>query len=234
MEQAGKRWDNSYFSGLMRFHREGKKVIPISIGILGGVNALFPLLTFYGLYTYLTVALISLLLLILILQFFRVPERHTPLSDTDIIAPADGSIVAHEEVEEDEYFQDRRLKLSIFMSPLVPHINWYPISGTVRYFRYHPGRYLIAWHPKASAENECTTVVMERDDGTPILIRQIAGALARRISWYCQEEERGEQGEELGFIKFGSRVDVFLPVNANVHVKMNDGVTGSETILATV
>ncbi|MFB6258062.1 MAG: phosphatidylserine decarboxylase family protein [Flavobacteriales bacterium] len=218
----------------MRFHREGKKVIPISIGILLGVNILFPLLTTYERYAYLTLVLLSLIFLILILQFFRIPERHTPLSDTDIIAPADGSIVAHEEVEETEYFHDRRLKLSIFMSPLVPHINWCPVEGKVRFFRYHPGRYLIAWHPKASAENECTTVVLERNDGTPILCRQIAGAIARRISWYCEEEKQMQQGEELGFIKFGSRIDVFLPQSATVHVGMNDAVTGAETILASV
>lgn len=218
----------------MHFHSEGKKVIPISVGILVGVNVLFPLLTSYESYAYGTVILLSLILLALILQFFRVPVRHTPLSDTDIIAPADGSIVAHEEVQEDEYFHDRRLKLSIFMSPLVPHINWSPIEGRVRYFRYHPGRYLIAWHPKASDENECTTIVIERDDGTPILCRQIAGAIARRISWYCEEGDRIEQGGELGFIKFGSRVDVFLPLSSRVHVGMNDAITGSETILATV
>lgn len=218
----------------MRFHHEGKKVIPVSTGIIVGLNILFPLVTYYEPYVHVTLLIISLLLLISIFRFFRVPVRHTPLSDTDIIAPADGTIVAHEEVEEDEYFQDRRLKLSIFMSPLVPHINWCPISGTVRYFRYHPGRYLIAWHPKASDENECTTVVMERDDGIPILCRQIAGAVARRISWYCEEGGRVEQGEEFGFIKFGSRVDVFLPLTATVHVGLYDGVTGSESILATV
>lgn len=218
----------------MQFHREGKKTIPISVGILVGVNVLFPLLTSYESYAYGTVIILSLILLGLILQFFRVPVRHTPLSDTDIIAPADGSIVAHEEVEETEYFKDRRLKLSIFMSPLVPHINWCPIEGTVRYFKYHPGRYLIAWHPKASAENECTTIVIERDDGTPVLCRQIAGAIARRISWYCEEGDRVEQGGEMGFIKFGSRVDVFLPLSSRVHVGMNDTITGSETILATV
>lgn len=218
----------------MGFHREGKKLIPISIGILLAVNIIFPLLTAYSSYAYSMVSLLSLTLLALILQFFRVPIRHTPLSDTDIIAPADGSIVAHEEVEEDEYYHDKRLKLSIFMSPLVPHINWYPISGNVRYFRYHPGRYLIAWHPKASAENECTTIAMEREDGTPILCRQIAGALARRISWYCEKEQTVKQGNEMGFIKFGSRVDVFLPLSATVHVEMNDDVTGSETVLASV
>lgn len=209
-------------------------MIPLSVGIVLGVNIIFPFLTSYEAYAYWTVLLLSLLLLGLILQFFRVPLRHTPISDTDIIAPADGSIVAHEEVEETEYFNDRRLKLSIFMSPLVPHINWIPVEGMVRYFQYHPGRYLIAWHPKASAENECTTIVIERNDGTPILCRQIAGAIARRISWYCEEGQEVEQGKEMGFIKFGSRVDVFLPLSSTVHVALNDGVTGSETILATV
>lgn len=218
----------------MRFHSEGKKVIPVSAGIIVGANILFPILTSYERYVHVTLGVISFLLLLSILRFFRVPVRHTPYSDTDIIAPADGTIVAHEEVEEPEYFQDRRIKLSIFMSPLVPHINWCPVSGTVRYFRYHPGRYLIAWHPKASAENECTTIVMERDDGIPILCRQIAGAVARRISWYCEEGGRVEQGKEFGFIKFGSRVDVFLPLTATVHVGLHDGVTGSESILATV
>lgn len=218
----------------MRFHREGKKVIPVSVAIITGINLLFPLLTHYDRYVHITLHLLSLVFLFLILQFFRVPRRHTPLSDTDIIAPADGTIVAHEEVEENEYFHDKRLKLSIFMSPLVPHINWNPISGTVRYFKYHPGRYLVAWHPKASAENECTTVVVERDDGIPVMCRQIAGAVARRISCYCEEGERVEQGGELGFIKFGSRVDIFLPLTSTVHVDMHDMVTGSETILATV
>lgn len=178
------------------------------------------------------VFLFCLVLMVIVLQFFRNPARKTTINDNHIIAPADGKVVVIEEVEETEYFKDRRLQVSIFMSPLNVHVNRYPIFGTVKYVKYHKGLYLVAWHPKSSTENERTTIVVEHSGGQSILFRQIAGALARRIVYYCKEGGRAVQGGEFGFIKFGSRVDLFLPLSAKVKVELNDVVRGGETVIA--
>jgi phosphatidylserine decarboxylase len=178
---------------------------------------------------------LSLDVLIFILSFFRNPKRNTILNDDHVIAPADGKVVVIEEVEEPEYFKDKRIQLSIFMSPLNVHVNRYPISGTVDYVKYHPGQYLVAWHPKSSTENERTTIVVKNQKkNTAILFRQIAGALARRIVNYSKLFESAQQGSEFGFIKFGSRVDVFLPLNAQINVKINDAVKGGESVIAKI
>lgn len=175
---------------------------------------------------------VSIILFLLVLQFFRHPERNIEVRDSRLVyAPADGRIVAIEETEESEYLEDRRLLVSIFMSPLNVHVNRNPVGGEVKYVKHHPGKYLVASHPKSSTENERTTIVIDGDRGA-ILLRQIAGAVARRIVTYLEPGRRVEQGEELGFIKFGSRVDVFLPLNAEVLVKIEDRVKGNKTVLA--
>ena len=149
-----------------------------------------------------------------------------------IVAPSDGKVVVIEEIEETEFFHDRRIQLSIFMSPLNVHAQWFPIPGIVRYFKYHPGKYLVAWHPKSSTENERTTIVIESDTGKQVMFRQIAGAVARRIVCYAKEGDVAKQGENCGFIKFGSRIDVIVPIDATIRVNMEDKTVGSETILA--
>lgn len=174
----------------------------------------------------------SLVLFGLIVQFFRVPNRQLTLSDRQVIAPADGTVVVIEETDESEYFKARRRQISIFMSPLNVHVNRNPVSGIVRYFKYYPGKYLVAWHPKSSTENERTTVVIETANGVEVLFRQIAGAVARRIRWYVKENQPVEQGQEMGFIKFGSRVDVFIPLDAEVKVNIGDRMKGGVTVLA--
>ncbi|MCH2217896.1 MAG: phosphatidylserine decarboxylase family protein, partial [Flavobacteriales bacterium] len=173
-----------------------------------------------------------LALLILILQFFRNPRRKTEINTNHIIAPVDGKVVVIEEVEEPEYFQDRRIQVSIFMSPINVHVTRYALSGIVKYSKYHPGKYLVAWHPKASTENERTTIVVENKIFGGILYRQIAGALAKRIVNYAVEGEEVVQGEDAGFIKFGSRVDVYLPLGTSINVKIGDKVKGGTQVIA--
>ena len=180
----------------------------------------------------LLLALASFVLFILVVQFFRIPNRLLTTGETQVIAPADGTIVVIEETEEGEYFKARRRQISIFMSPLNVHVNRNPVSGIVRYFKYYPGKYLVAWHPKSSTENERTTVVIESASGAKVLMRQIAGAVARRIIWYVKEGQPVEQGQEMGFIKFGSRVDVYLPLDAEIRVKIGDRTKGGVTVLA--
>jgi phosphatidylserine decarboxylase len=172
-------------------------------------------------------------MVVLVVQFFRNPTRSTVVNPMHVIAPADGKMVIIEDVEEPEYFKGKRLQLSIFMSPLNVHVNRNPVTGTVKFFKYHPGKYLVAWHPKSSTLNERTTVVVENETGIPVLYRQIAGAVARRIRWYIKEGDPVVQGQEYGFIKFGSRIDIFLPVGTKVNVNINDKVRGGETVLAT-
>jgi phosphatidylserine decarboxylase len=172
-----------------------------------------------------------LLLYLTILQFFRHPNRNIPIGENLIIAPADGKVVVIEEVVESEYFKDKRRQVSIFMSPINVHVNRYPVSGRVVYQKYHPGKYLVAWHPKSSTENERTTVVVESAKGS-ILFRQIAGALAKRIVCYAKEDSEAKMGAEYGFIKFGSRIDLFLPLDAKICVEMNQKTVGGETIVA--
>jgi phosphatidylserine decarboxylase len=173
-----------------------------------------------------------LLLFILILQFFRNPKRNTVQNLNQIIAPVDGKVVVIEEVEEKEYFKDKRKQISIFMSPINVHVTRYPISGTVNYSKYHPGKYLVAWHPKSSEENERTTIVVENNTTGEILYRQIAGAVARRIVNYAKKDTKVVQGTDAGFIKFGSRVDIFLLLDMKVNVTLNEKAKGGETVIA--
>ena len=174
----------------------------------------------------------SIVIFFLIVQFFRVPTREVRQSDREIVAPCDGKVVVIEEVVETEYFKGPRRQISIFMSPLNVHVNWNPISGVIQYFKYHPGLYLVAWHPKSSTENERTTVVIRNNEGIDVLFRQIAGAAARRIRWYVKEGDKVEQSTEMGFIKFGSRVDLYIPLDAEVKVNLQDKTVGSVTVLA--
>ena len=213
-------------------HREGYTLILATL-ILCGVGA-------WSVHRYLTsptwLAWVAYLLLglvtVLVVQFFRNPQRNTVLDPQRIIAPADGQVVIIEKVREPEYFGDERLQISIFMSPINVHVNRNPVSGVVSYFRYHPGDYLVAWHPKSSTLNERTTVVVRAQNGQEVLFRQIAGALARRIRWYVAEGDTVKQGDEFGFIKFGSRVDVYLPPGAKPLVRVGQKVSGGETYLA--
>ena len=170
--------------------------------------------------------------LIIVLQFFRNPKRVTEINDTQIIAPVDGKVVVVEEVEEPEYFKGKRLQVSIFMSPINVHVTRYALNGTVKYSKYHPGKYLVAWHPKASTENERTTVVIENKSVGEILYRQIAGALAKRIVNYANEGDKVIQGTDAGFIKFGSRVDLYLPLGTKLNVKLGDKVKGGVQVVA--
>lgn len=173
----------------------------------------------------------SLIILILVLQFFRNPKRNTVLNDQHILSPVDGKVVIIEKVYEKEYFKDERLQVSIFMSPINVHVTRYPMSGTVKFSKYHPGKYLVAWHPKSSELNERTTIVVENETFGPILYRQIAGALARRIVNYAKVGDTAVQGTDAGFIKFGSRVDLFLPVDTKVDLVLDQVVRGGETII---
>ncbi|GCC50712.1 phosphatidylserine decarboxylase family protein [Chryseotalea sanaruensis] len=175
---------------------------------------------------------VGLVFFLIVLQFFRNPSRNTAKNPKHIIAPADGKVVVIEEAEEPEYFKGKRKQISIFMSPFNVHVNRMPAAGSISYFKYHPGKYLVAWHPKSSTENERTTVVVKTQAGTEVLFRQIAGALARRIKWYVKEGDKLDQGQEFGFIKFGSRVDIYLPLDVKVNVNINDVTTGGETVIA--
>lgn len=181
---------------------------------------------------FLPMLVLSVLFYLTVLQFFRNPVREVLTADNNLVyAPADGRVCVIEEVFEPEYFKEKRLQVSIFMSPFNVHVNRNPVSGVVNYFKYHPGKYLVAWHPKSSTENERTTIVYDLGDAK-ILMRQIAGALAKRIKWYINEGDRVEQGSDMGFIKFGSRVDLFLPLDAKIEVVMNQQVKGNKTVVA--
>ena len=213
------------------FHKEGYKIIMTSMLIF---VALLLLTDKFILIPWLNkiIMIIFLIMFVLILQFFRNPKRHTVENLDQIIAPVDGKVVVIEEVEEKEYFKDKRRQVSIFMSPLNVHVTRYPISGEVKFSKYHPGKYLVAWHPKSSEENERTTVVVENNNVGKILYRQIAGALARRIVNYAKEGDQAQQGADAGFIKFGSRVDIFLPLDMEINVALNDKAKGGETVIA--
>jgi len=180
-----------------------------------------------------SVQIATFVLLIIILQFFRNPKRNYILNENQILAPVDGKVVVIEEVYESEYFKDKRIQVSIFMSPINVHVTRYPLSGLVKFSKYHPGKFLVAWHPKASEENERTTIVIENKSFGSILYRQIAGALARRIVNYAKEGMQVVQGEDAGFIKFGSRVDIFLPLGTPINVVLNQKAVGGKTIIAT-
>ncbi len=216
---------------MIRIHQEGKKILFGLLLMLAAVN----LVVFWWVdieWVENVLLLLSIVLYILVLQFFRNPKRFTQVNNSQVIAPADGKIVAIEEIEETEYFKDKRLQISIFMSPLNVHVNRYPISGQVTYAKYHPGAYLVAWHPKSSTLNERTTVVVKSPEGKEVLYKQIAGALARRIVMYAKPGQKVLQGTDSGFIKFGSRVDVLLPLDANIQVKVGDVSRGGEMVLA--
>lgn len=216
----------------MRIHKEGYKIIVgttfIFLLLALVVNLVFPVQTIFHYLLYLTLTVCYFL----VLRFFRIPERSFQTHPDVILCPADGTIVAIEEVEEPEYFKDRRIQVSVFMSPNNVHVNLYPISGKIVYTNYWPGSFLVAWHPKSSTENERNTVVIENSQYGPILVRQIAGALARRIVCYSKTNEKIQQGYELGFIKFGSRVDLYLPLTATVEVKLEQKVKGGITHIA--
>ena len=215
----------------MTLHKEGFNSILLTIILLGllngGFHFFFPeqylLLVFIG--------VLSLVFLYLILQFFRSPKRDQTIGDRLVIAPCDGKVVVIEQTTETEFYKDKRIQGSIFMSPLNVHINWYPISGIVKFLRYHEGKFLVAWHPKASTENERTTMVIEKV-GFSVLVRQIAGAVAKRIVYYPHENDKVKQGSELGFIKFGSRVDLYLPLDAKINVSIGQKTKGGVTVIA--
>ena len=210
-------------------HKEGYRIIFTTIVILLGLNYAIAYFSIEWLNTVTLIA--SIIFFFLILQFFRNPMRKVTASENEVVAPADGKVVVIEEVEETEYFKDKRLQVSIFMSPINVHVNRYPINGKVQYAKYHPGKYLVAWHPKSSTENERTTVVVENDK-IAVLFRQIAGALARRIVMYSKQNDIAIKGEDFGFIKFGSRVDLFFPLGTKIEVQLNQVVIGNKTIIA--
>ncbi len=215
------------------FHKEGFKIIAITF-LLVAISAVvvdkfvsiqwLQYLLFFTLFVF----------LFLILQFFRNPKRITALNDNTVVSPVDGKVVVIEEVFEPEYFKEKRLQVSVFMSPINVHVTRYPIGGKVAYSKYHPGKYLVAWHPKASTENERTTVVVDNPSYGKVLYRQIAGALAKRIVNYAKEGDLAAQGSDSGFIKFGSRVDLFLPLDTNIKVALNQKVKGGESIIAEI
>lgn len=213
------------------FHKEGYKIILITaIIVVSGILLIDHFVPNFWLQKILMISF--LILFVLVLQFFRDPKRNTSLNDNHIIAPADGKVVVIEEVVENEYFKDKRRQISIFMSPLNVHVTRYPVSGKVNYSKYHPGKYLVAWHPKSSEENERTTIVVENSRSGEILYRQIAGAVARRIVNYAKKDQQVIQGEDAGFIKFGSRIDIFVPLDLKIEVKLNQKTKGGETIIA--
>ncbi len=213
-------------------HKEGKVSILISLLVLFGINALVFWLAPDVIWLQDLILFASLVMLIIVLQFFRNPTVITPLNESHVISPADGKVVVIEEVEETEFFKDKRIQVSVFMSPFNVHVNRNPIAGIVKFFKYHPGKYLVAWHPKSSTENERTTIVIEKSNGVQVLFRQIAGAMARRIVWYVKEGQAVKQGGEMGFIKFGSRVDIFLPLNTKIKVELNQVVKGGKSVIA--
>jgi phosphatidylserine decarboxylase len=216
----------------MTIHREGRKLLFWMLIVLAAIN--------FGLNQWIpeqgtvlnVVLLVSVLLYLIVLQFFRSPNIKLPNDEKLVFAPADGKVVVIEETMEEEYLHEKRKQISIFMSPINVHVNRSPIAGIVEYFKYHPGKYLVAWHPKSSFENERTTMVVKSQNGVKILVRQIAGALARRIKWYVKEGTPLAQGGEFGFIKFGSRVDIFLPLDAEVLVSIDEKTKGGRTPIA--
>ncbi len=216
----------------MTLHREGFWSILITLLVstllIWGSTTLFPTANYLHYFIY----ALCTFLMVVVLQFFRSPIFTVKQNDKAILCPADGKVVVIEEVQETEYFKDKRIQVSIFMSPINVHINRNPISGTVTFAKYHPGKFLVAWHPKSSTENERTSIAVKGTQGVEILFRQIAGALARRIKYYVTTGDTVTQGEEFGFIKFGSRVDVFLPIGTKINVGLDEVVKGGCTVLA--
>ena len=216
----------------MTIHREGKNWVWGTLITVLLIN--FLVLNFRAEHDWITVLvlIVTLVFFLLILQFFRYPKRNITRNENYVIAPADGKVVVIERTEESEYYKDKRIQVSIFMSPINVHANWYPMSGKIKFLRYHKGKYLVAWHPKASTENERSTIVVEKDSNKTILLRQIAGALAKRIVYYPRENDLVKQGAEMGFIKFGSRVDIYLPLTAKINVELNQKTKGGVTVIA--
>jgi len=213
------------------FHKEGHKIILLTFITV----VIITLLLDYFSINYKTYIQFFLIFqLIIVLQFFRNPKRITSIGDSNIVSPVDGKVVVIEEVFEPEYFKEKRIQISIFMSPINVHVTRYPIGGQVTYSKYHPGKYLVAWHPKSSTENERTSIVIKNENCGEILYRQIAGALAKRIINYAKESSYVNQGDDAGFIKFGSRVDLFLPLDTKINVSLNQKVKGAEDIIAKV
>lgn len=217
----------------MRIHKEGLKTILITFTSAIGLSALLLMACDYSVWAWAGVS-IFILFTIFVLSFFREPNRKANGSGTLVSAPADGKIVIVEEVEEPEYFKGKRIQVSVFMSFFNVHVNWYPISGEVVHYKYHPGKYVAAFYPKSSEKNERTTIVIRNENGTEVLTRQIAGLFARRVVCYAEKGKKVEAGRQEGFIKFGSRADIFLPLDAKLNVKVGDKVTGSESIIAEI
>ena len=216
---------------MIRFHKEGYKIIVVAF-ILSITGILLAEKFIEIIWVVKAIQIIILAFLFIVLQFFRNPKRATNLNENTIIAPVDGKVVVIEEVEEPEYFKDKRLQVSIFMSPINVHVTRYAMSGVVKYSKYHPGKYLVAWHPKASTENERTTIVLDNKVFGEVLYRQIAGALAKRIVNYAEEGTEVIQGTDAGFIKFGSRVDLYLPIGTELTIKLGDVVKGGTQVVA--
>lgn len=214
------------------FHKEGYKIILITLVIvIGSILMIDRFIDTAWLRLILMIGMLALL--VLILQFFRNPKRFTTLENHTAVSPVDGKVVVIEEVFEKEVFNDKRIQVSVFMSPINVHVTRYPIGGNVTYSKYHPGKFLVAWHPKSSEENERTTVVVENENFGKVLYRQVAGALAKRIVNYAKVDDKAVQGSDSGFIKFGSRVDLYFPLDADIKVKLNQKVKGGETVIAT-
>ncbi len=216
----------------MTFHKEGYSTLMIVFIAVVIIN--------FSVFYFTTNIIVDIIIFfataffaVFIIQFFRDPQRKVVIQEDKILSPADGKIVVIEEVEEPEYFKDKRIQVSIFMSPRNVHINFFPFSGIVKYYKYHKGKYLVAWDPKSSTENERSTIVLSKEtSGTEILIRQIAGSVARRVVTYPRKGDKGKQGDQLGFIKFGSRVDLFLPLGTKINVEMEQAVIGTQTVIA--
>lgn len=216
----------------MTFHKEGYTSLALTVLFIFVINALVQFYMPEAHTLKWIIYILSALFFLVIVQFFRSPFFDISADETTVLCPADGKVVVIEETEETEFLKDKRIQLSVFMSPVNVHVNRNPVSGVVSYFKYHKGKYLVAWHPKSSTENERTTICVQNSEGVSVLFRQIAGALARRIVWYVKEGDIVEQGQQFGFIKFGSRVDVFLPLGSKVLVNIGDVVKGGRTILA--
>lgn len=215
----------------MRIYKQGYKIILFNF-LLFAVIALVLVLVIDNIFILSSIFIIMLGFFLMVIWFFRIPDRNPVIDENLIYSPADGKIVAIEETIEKEYFNEKRIQISIFMSPLNVHANYYPVSGIIEYYRYHKGKYLVAWHPKSSTENERSTIVINTENKVQILVRQIAGAVARRIITRSEKGKQVIQGEELGFIRFGSRVDIFLPYNIKILVSLNQKVRGKKTIVA--
>ncbi len=216
----------------MTIHKEGYTSIALTILFIFVLNAIVQYLLPDLNWLHWVIYILSFILFVIVLQFFRSPSLMVQMNDDQVLCPADGKVVVIEETEETEFLKDRRIQISVFMSPINVHINRNPISGKVSFSKYHPGKFLVAWHPKSSTENERTTIVVENSHKVSVLYRQIAGALARRIVCYLKEGDEVVQGEQFGFIKFGSRVDVFLPLGSEINVELNQVVKGGVTVLA--